>query len=100
MNAYWKGIAIGLLLFTSPARAQEKPVTRDLKSCIEYARTQNIRIRQSRIALNESLENIEEAKAQRLPSLSFSTAHNYANRSRPEPGDENSYSGTYDLRCR
>lgn len=95
MKTNW--IVAGLLLFSLSGWAQEKPAVWDLRSCIEYAREQNIQIRKSRVALEESLENTKEAKAQRLPSLSFSSAHNYVNRPRPEAGDKNSYSGSYDL---
>lgn len=90
-------IAILLMVLAAPAWAQEKPAEWDLKSCIEYARKQNIQIRQSRLSLEESLENTWSAKAQRLPSLAFSSAHNYVNRPRTEAGDKNTYNGSYDL---
>lgn len=79
-----------------PIRAQESR-TWDLKSCIEYARRQNIQIRKSRLQLEESLEQTKEAKAQRLPSLAFSSAHNYVNRPMTDMGDKNSYTGSYNL---
>lgn len=85
------------MLFSFAAGAQEKPAVWDLRACIEYARAKNIRIQQSRLGLEESLESTREAKAQRLPSLSFSSGHNYVNRPRPEAGDKNTYSGAYDL---
>lgn len=97
MNGYRKSIAIGLVLFATTAWAQEKPAQWDLKSCIEYARNQNIQIKKSRVTLDESLENTKQAKAALLPSLAFSSAHNYVNRPRPEAGDKNSYSGSYSL---
>lgn len=90
-------IAVFLIALVIPAWSQEKPDAWDLKSCIEYARKQNIQIRQSRLSLDESLENTLSAKAQRLPSLSFSSAHNYVNRPRTETGDKNTYSGSYGL---
>lgn len=97
MNGYRKSIAIGLVLFATTAWAQEKPAQWDLKSCIEYARSQNIQIKKSRVTLDESLESTKQAKAALLPSLAFSSAHNYVNRPRPEAGDKNSYSGSYSL---
>lgn len=90
-------IMLGGLLLSLPLAAQEKPVVWNLNSCIDYARKQNIQIRKSRIALDENLENMKEAKAQFLPSLAFSSGHNYVNRPRPEAGDKNSYSGSYNL---
>ncbi|MDE6451051.1 MAG: TolC family protein, partial [Odoribacter sp.] len=92
-----KWIAAGMLLMSLPLVAQEKPEVWNLKSCIDYARQQNIQIRKSRIALEESVESTKEAKAQRLPSLSFSSGHNYVNRPCVEVGDKNTYSGSYDL---
>lgn len=92
-----KWMTAGFILMSLSVVAQEKPEVWNLKSCIDYARLHNIQIRKSRIALDESLENTKEAKAQLLPSLSFSSAHNYINRPRPEAGDKNSYTGSYDL---
>lgn len=97
MNIGKRWVIAGLLLVSLPGWTQEKPAIWDLKSCIEYARSQNIQIRKSRIALEESVENTKQAKAQRLPSLSFSSDHNYVNRPRPEAGDKNTYSGSYGL---
>lgn len=90
-------MTIFLMVLAVPAWTQEKPAEWNLKSCIEYARKQNIQIRQSRLSLEESLENTRSAKAQRLPSLSFSSAHNYVNSPRTEAGDKNSYNGSYGL---
>ena len=42
MNAYWKGIVLGLVVLSAPVMAQEKPAVWDLKSCINYARAHNI----------------------------------------------------------
>lgn len=86
-----------LLLLAEMGWAQEKPAEWDLKACIDYAHRQNIQIRKSRLLLDQSVENTKEAKAQRLPSLSFSTSHDYVNRPRTETGDKNSYSGSYGL---
>lgn len=79
-----------------PLRAQEKPLEWDLRTCIEYARQQNIQIRKSRIMLEENRESLKEAKSQRLPSLAFSSTQNYTNHPMAD-GDKNTYSGSYDL---
>lgn len=83
--------------FTLTGQAQEKPERWDLQTCIDYARRENIQLRKSRIALEESQENMKEARAQFLPSLSLSSNQNYINRPRPEAGDKNTYSGSYGL---
>lgn len=90
-------LVTGLLLLSFPGRSQEKPAKWDLKSCIEYARQRNIQIRKNRIALEESQENTRQAKAQQLPSLSFSSSHNFANRPEIPAGDKNVYNGSYNL---
>ncbi len=92
-----KWIVVGVILLSLPAVSQEKPQEWSLKSCIDYARQQNIQIRKSRVALEESIENTKEVRAQRLPSLSFSSTHNYMNRPNPGSGDKHSYTGSYDL---
>lgn len=97
MRHYTKlGMACLLTITALTLRAQETR-TWDLKSCIEHARRQNIQIRKNRLSLEESLEQTREAKAQRLPSLAFSSAHNYTNRPWAETGDKNNYSGSYNL---
>lgn len=97
MRHYTKlGLACLWALTALTLRAQE-PRTWDLKTCIEYARQQNIQIRQSRLSLEQSLEQTREAKAQRLPSLAFSSAHTYVNRPLTETGDKNSYTRNYNL---
>ena len=86
-----------VLIMPYGSMAQDRSARWDLQSCIEYARSRNIQIRQSRVALDQSAENTKQAKADRFPSLAFSSAHNYVNRPRPEAGDRHAYSGSYNL---
>lgn len=97
MNNFVKWITIVCLLFSLPVRGQEKPAEWDLKSCIGYARVQNIQIRKTKVALEESLENTRQAKAGLLPSLSFSSTHSLVNRPDLSGTDRNDYSGNYGL---
>lgn len=57
-----------------------------LEDCINYALEKNIQLQQNKISLQESEEDVKEAKAALFPSLSFSTGHNVVNR----PCQENS----------
>ncbi len=57
-----------------------------LEDCINYALEKNIQLQQNKISLQESEEDVKEAKAALFPSLSFSTGHNVVNR----PYQENS----------
>lgn len=57
-----------------------------LEDCINYALEKNIQLQQNKILLQESEEDVKEAKAALFPSLSFSTGHNVVN----HPYQENS----------
>ena len=63
-----------------------------LQECMEYALEKNIRLKQSRIALEESGVDVKSARAALFPSLSFSTGHNVTNR--PYQENSNTVSGT------
>lgn len=98
MIKYWiSGMLAGCFFGLFSVQAQTKPERWDLKSCIGYAREQNIQIRKNRIVFEQSKENLQEAKAQRLPSLGFSSSHNYVNRPGSKTGDRNAYTGSYSL---
>lgn len=97
MNGFTKWITVVFLLFSLVVRGQEKPVKWDLKSCIDYAKAQNIQIKKSKVALQESQEETRQAKSGLLPSLSFSTSHSLVNHPKSETVDRNDYSGTYGL---
>lgn len=75
-------IAIVALLPQLTAVAQEADTTDvwDLQTCIDYAISNNIQIQQSRLALEESDEELAAARAAMYPTLSFSTSHNITNR--------------------
>lgn len=61
------------------AVAQTKPAKWDLKSCIEYAHQNNIKVQKAKIAVEESKVDLKEAKAAYLPSLTASASQNLAN---------------------
>lgn len=80
-----------------------------LEDCINYALEKNIQLQQNKISLQESEEDVKEAKAALFPSLSFSTGHNVVNRPYQENGStvsgteiissdsKTTYSGNYGL---
>lgn len=76
-------------------RAQEVSGPWDLKKCIDYALQQNIQVRRSKIAWEESVENTRQAREQLFPSLSFSGSNSLVNRPETLEGDKNSYTGNY-----
>lgn len=63
-----------------------------LEDCINYALEKNIQLQQNKISLQESEEDVKEAKAALFPSLSFSTGHNVVNR--PYQENNSTVSGT------
>ena len=63
-----------------------------LEDCINYALEKNIQLQQNKISLQESKEDVKEAKAALFPNLSFSTGHNVVNR--PYQENSSTVSGT------
>lgn len=92
-----KRVIISVILFIlgmiSPGKAQEK--TWSLQDCIDYALEQNIQVRKSKIAWEESKENTLQSRAQLFPSLSFSSGQSLVNHPKTTDTDKNSYTGTY-----
>ena len=86
MNYYRIGIFVfcfctgGLRLLS----AQEKPQEWTLKNCIDYALTQNIQLKKSKIALESSQVDSKSARAKLFPSLSFGSTQQYINTPFPE----------------
>lgn len=97
MKGYVKWFAGFLLLMPLGIQAQEKPLKWDLRACINYARAENIQVKQSKVTLEESRENTLQAKSALFPSLSFSTGHNLVNHPKATDTDQNNYSGSYGL---
>lgn len=66
--------------------------------CVDYAKSHNISLRQSQLTQQSGLVDLEAARAQWFPSLSFSTSQGFTNYPRPADGmKSNSYSGSYGL---
>ncbi len=65
--------------------------------CLDYARAHNISLQQSQLQELSTGYTLEASKAQWLPSLSFSTSHNYGNTPFIDQGNKNVYNGTYGL---
>ena len=69
--------------------------------CVDYAKSHNISLRQSQLTQQSGLVDLEAARAQWFPSLSFSTSQGFTNYPRPADGmKSNSYSGSYGLSAR
>lgn len=89
-----------LFLFVSQIIfSQEQQKKWDLATCIKYAMEQNIQIKKSKIAFDESKEDTKTARAAMFPSLSFSSSHNLVTTPLNNSGTANrsSYNGNYGL---
>ena len=84
-------VSILLLLGGFSLSAEESNVW-SLNNCIEYAIKNNIKLKQSRIMMEQSEVDVKSAKADMFPSLSFSTGHNLVNR--PFSANSNTVSGS------
>ncbi len=90
------------LLSAAGAGAQTREWTLD--ECIEYARRNNITVRNSEVSQQIAGVELDQTKASRYPTLSFSTNHNgvFQNKSTQynefnEKSAKVSYSGSYNL---
>ena len=100
--------APGATAQTSPA-AVEKPYTWTLQDCINWAKQQNITVQRNKVRVLNSQIDLKDAKANRLPTVDFSTSQYVSNRPFQESysgvigsevvsfSNKNSYSGNYGL---
>ena len=69
----------GAIAQTSPA-AVEKPYTWTLQDCINWAKQQNITVQRNKVRVLNSQIDLKDAKANRLPTVDFSTSQYVSNR--------------------
>jgi outer membrane protein len=65
--------------------------------CVQYAKENNISLQQTRLSAEMSMLNLESARAQWQPSLSFSTTQGLTNTPWAERGDKTVYGSNYGL---
>ncbi len=89
-------IACGLSMTAATANAQEYW---DLQKCLDYAMEHNLEVQSSKVGLDKDRVNTKEARAQRQPSLSFSTSHSLSNNPwlEMEGQDKTAYNGRYSI---
>ena len=113
-------IAIATLLWILPVAAQQENDSATLmprvelkqwtlERCIDYAKEQNLTLKRDRLNAKSAQIDLHTAKMNRMPSVSFSTNQNFANRPFSETvamvngsdvvttNSKNSYSGSYNL---
>lgn len=100
-------LLLGLLLAaggTQILKAQTQADTVSLpsswtyKECVDYAKANNISLKQSILTKESGKYDLEAAKAQWFPTLDFSTSQGFTNYPRPKDGEKkNSYTGAYTL---
>jgi outer membrane protein len=72
-------VALTLQAQQPSKEAGTKPTRWDLKSCIEYAKTNNIEVQQAKITTESSIQTLQQSKNDLLPSLSASAGMSYTN---------------------
>lgn len=77
------------LLAESPT---EKPAKWDLKTCIEYARKNNIQVQKARISSQENVITLQQSKEALFPSVSASSGYNLSNSKNSSVSSGTSYS--------
>ena len=97
---------------TTPAVTveSEKPYTWTLQDCIDWAKQQSITVQRRKVNVRSSQIELKDAKANRLPTVDFTTYQNVSNRPFQESysgvvggsevvtfNNKNSYSGNYSL---
>ncbi len=86
----------GIFAFLSfPCLAQKQWT---LRECIDYALEHNIQLQQNRLQQESSGEDVKQARAQLLPSATFSTAHNVSYRPFPDGGETTVTNGYVDTK--
>ena len=101
--------AQGSAAIDTTATTAESPYTWTLKDCINWAKQQNITVQRNKVNVRTSQVAIQDAKANRLPTVDFSTSQSVSNRPFQESysgvvgtevvsfSNKNSYSGNYSL---
>ena len=89
--------------------AAETPYTWTLQECIDWAKKQNITVQRNKVNVRSSQVTLQDAKANRLPTVNFSTSQYVSNRPFQESysgvigtevvsfSNKNSYSGNYSV---
>ena len=79
----------------TPAQTTAKPSVWTLEDCIDYAMDNNIQLRQSRNDILSGQEDLAEARAARLPSVTASSSQGMGYI--PASGGAPTYSGSYNV---
>ena len=101
-------VAVGASAQASTA-TDEKHYTWTLQECIDWAKQQNITVQRNKVNVRTSQVALQDAKANRLPTVNFSTSQYVSNRPFQESysgvigtevvsfSNKNSYSGNYSV---
>ena len=91
-----RSVALALALSGLTAFADETPRQWSYADCVEYARTNNISLRQSMLSEESAAISLEKARGQWQPSLDFGTNQGYSNAPWSN-GSSNAYTSSYNL---
>ena len=89
------------LVLSGNALAQQREEPWSLRACIEHAREHNLQVEYARVSLESALVESSRAKAQRLPSLDFSSTQGWGHQKKAGTNgtlkSSSAYTGSYSL---
>ncbi len=88
-------VSVACCLLMATATAQDAAGKWTLRRCIDYARENNLQVQTSLITQQSTEVSLQEAKAQWIPSLGFSSGQNFVNEKRQNEDGSYSSNGTY-----
>lgn len=91
-----RSVALALAFSGLIAFADETPRQWSYADCVEYARANNISLRQSMLSEESAAISLEKARGQWQPSLDFGTNQGYSNAPWSN-GNNNAYTSSYNL---
>ena len=90
-----------ILLNPNDVCAQSGARAWSLRACIEYAREHNLQVEYARVALKNTSVELSRDKAQRLPSLAFSSTQGWGHQKKADTNGKlnstSAYTGNYSL---
>ncbi|MFO3726966.1 TolC family protein [Butyricimonas muris] len=94
-------LACTCILVSSTLDGMSQRKTWSLRACIEHAREHNLQVEYARVSLENTLVESSRAKAQRLPSLDFSSTQGWGHQKKAGTNgtlkSSSAYTGSYSL---
>src|ERR1700744_4641726 len=98
----WLGLGVPVWVYAQDTSLSALPDRWDLKTCLRYARDNNITIQSARLSVLTGQQQLLLSKAAKLPSLAGSTSQTYTHSKNANPvvggfQTQSSFASTYSL---